>query len=280
MIQQFRPSVVASFSAFYAEMALLDLSAFDLSSVSYWISTGDASHQAHIKKIMKVGHYYKNGSFAEGSCYLDTFGSSEMASALFRILHTPETQHPLRCIGQPFPWVEGAILNEFGEKLKAFTIGKLAVKSPTTTYYWNNSSLTFSSYLSGYFLTGDIAYQDEQGRFYQIDRVTDVSQTLNGLVYSTLTEEIILYHFPEIIDCTVVGLTLAIVVFDGDNSMQNILLSSVNDVLKKYHQAPLENIYQITKSNLPVGATGKVLKRVLREKTFQHSRERANVKTS
>ncbi len=66
--------------------------------------------------------------------------------------------------------------------------------------------LTWRSQVRGYWLTGDLGYQDDAGRFYHLDRITDAIETNNGTFYSVLAEELLMRTCPEVSDCTIVGL--------------------------------------------------------------------------
>ena len=99
-----------------------------------------------------------------------------------------------RCVGRPLDWVDAQILGENGEGLPPNVVGRLGVKAPSvTTGYWNNSLLTFRSRLSGYFLTGDLAYKDLwMNRFHQflVARFKNFCQFFTGAHTSELDMDI------------------------------------------------------------------------------------------
>jgi len=274
-IESFKPSMVVAFPETYVLLHERDLSTYDLSSVQLWFNGGDAAHEPHIKTLIQHGHHFAQGKKAPGSVFIDGLGSSEMGFSLFRNVHTLQTTHYNRCIGTPLEWVDAMVLGENGEKLPPYQVGRLGVKAPSITPgYWNDSLLTARSQLSGYFLTGDLFYRDELGKFYHVDRVPDRIQTEAGTVYSLETEEILLKNFKEIIDCTVVAATstdqsrIAAAVVrlkKGSEREDDVLLTRFNEKLKEAGKNTLGLVRNVHLKDIPLGSTGKVLKRELRE---------------
>ncbi len=278
-IEEFRPSMVVSFPQTYVEMTESNLEAFDLSSVALWFNGGDAAHESHIRALIAHGAHEFNGVKQPGSIFIDGMGSSEMGFSLFRHVHTPRTNHYNRCVGQPLEWVDAQILSESGEKLPAGVVGRLGVKAPSVTSgYWNNSLLTYRSRLSGYFLTGDLAYKDADNRFYHVDRVPDVIRTKGGPVYGLQTEEALLSALPGIADVAVFGQTLddeaawsvpvaRVRVRPGSDLAglaPSALLDRLNAKLRERNLPELAALEISSLEQVPLGTTGKVLKRVLR----------------
>jgi acyl-CoA synthetase (AMP-forming)/AMP-acid ligase II len=154
---------------------------------------------------------------------------------------------------------------------EAGEVGLLGVKGSTVTPgYLSDSERTYRSLLNGYWLSGDLAFRDEADRFYHVDRAVDAIRTAGGMVYSVLTEEILLARLPEISDCVVVaaeraGETCAIaLVHLHDGHGTEGMLARVNEVLAGLGQLPLADVRAADVASIPVGVTGKVLKRRLR----------------
>jgi acyl-coenzyme A synthetase/AMP-(fatty) acid ligase len=278
-IHKVKPTMLVSFPQTYVEMTEQDLDAFDLSSVNLWFNGGDAAHESHIRALIQRGSHLEDGKPVPGSIFIDGMGSSEMGFSLFKNIHTLKTNNYNRCVGKPQDWVDAQILSETGEKLGPDQVGRLAVKAPSVTSgYWNNSLLTYKSRLRGYFLTGDLAYKDEQGRFFHVDRTPDVIKTEKGHVYGLQTEEVLMSQFAGIADCTVFGETpegsrhqIPVThvrvrpnsALSGMNESQ--LLQSFNAVLAGKGMPLLSRVQISQAKTIPLGTTGKVLKRVLRE---------------
>jgi acyl-coenzyme A synthetase/AMP-(fatty) acid ligase len=206
-IERYRPNTIFGFAKVFVDLCRCDLDAYDLSSVARWLSTGDASHEPHIRRLVQYGTHMRDGALCNGSMFLDNLGSSEFAFAMLRNVHAPDTDCYDRCIGKPFRWVEVEVFDDQGDPVPPNVVGRLGVKAPSVTAgYWNDSVMTEKSRIRGYWLTGDLVYRDEQGRYFHVDRTPDKISSAKRDVYSCQTEELIMKHFPEVFDCTVVGI--------------------------------------------------------------------------
>lgn len=273
--EEFQPTMVVAFPETYVNLNDANLDDYDLSSVQLWFNGGDAAHEAHIRKLIAKGHHFVDGKRRQGSLFIDGLGSSEMGFSLFRNVHSQGTENYNRCIGKPLEWVDAAVLGETGEKLPPYRIGRLGVKAPSITPgYWNDSVLTARSQLSGYFLTGDLFYYDEENRFFHVDRVPDAIETKAGKVYSLATEERIMKTFPEVLDVTVVasplseketGAVAIVRLRKGESASAQALLTQFNELLRADGLTELALVMFCEPSEVPLGPTGKVLKRELRE---------------
>lgn len=290
VMKALRPTMVASFPRTFVELATGELPVEAASEVHTWFNTGDAAHYGHIRRLVTLGRrpaglvrpWLLPAENAEqpalqGSQFIDGLGSSEMGMALFGQVTTPETPRNDRCIGKPLGVVEkAAVLDEHGDELPDGAAGLLGVKTPTRTPgYWNDPEMTRRFELSGYWLTGDIARRDSEGRFYHLDRTVDVIETAAGPVYSLPLEEVLLADCAGLVqDCAVVGVP-------GSNGARPVasvrlqpgikdpsegsLLEQLNRALSAAKLPVLGGVLVArTASEFPTGVTGKVLKRALR----------------
>ncbi|GAA4043213.1 class I adenylate-forming enzyme family protein [Streptomyces shaanxiensis] len=295
-VEEFRATTVLAFAGTFGEMATEDLTRRDLSSVQVWFNTGDAAHEAHIRALVRYGSHQKIGRDlrrvrVEGSVFVDGLGSSEAGYSVFHNRHTKDTSAYSRCVGRPISFAEAAVLAEDGSPLPPGRIGRLGLKSPTLTPgYWNDSLTWNRMRLGGYWLTGDLAHQDEDGNFYHLDRAPDAVRTRGGIVFSTRTEELLLAELPELADCTVVGVAPDGVRadWDGDGEGEAYALLQltdedggggdggdgddeawtrrVNSVLAAAGFPPVHRALRMKPDDVAKGATGKVLKRVMRDR--------------
>jgi acyl-coenzyme A synthetase/AMP-(fatty) acid ligase len=287
-IERFRPSTVFAFAGTYGEMAAEDLDKRDMASVEAYYNTGDAAHEAHIRALIAQGSHEEVGRDlvrrrVPGSVFTDGLGSSETGYSIFHNGHTPGGDRFGRCIGKPISFASGAVLGEDGSVLPPGQVGRLGVKSPTLTPgYWNDSLTFHRLRLGGYWLTGDLAYRDENGDFYHLDRVPDAIRTASGLVFSTRTEELLLRELDDLDDCTVVAVAGEGVRadWDGDGLADAYVLlqpapnaagrddeawtTRVNEILAAHGFPALARALPMDAAEVTKGATGKVLKRQLR----------------
>ncbi|MGE4593473.1 MULTISPECIES: class I adenylate-forming enzyme family protein [Alcaligenes] len=269
-VRETRPNVVIAFPKVYVDLCRHTLDKSDFQSVSYWIATGDASHEKHIRKLISLGHHERDGQTVPGSFFVDNLGSSEFAFAIFRNVHSPQSDNYKRCIGKPFPWVDVAVFNEQGQYLQENSVGRLAVKSKSVTQgYWNNHSLTEMNKIDGYWLTGDLVYFDEKRNFYHVDRTNDSLSFNNVEIYSCQIEEAIMAEINEVFEATVImtdnnELVAYIELLDSCAASKDEITERVNQLMRQKNWPALSTI-ELQSANEFIGVTGKKLKRQLRE---------------
>ncbi|MEU7055838.1 class I adenylate-forming enzyme family protein [Streptomyces sp. NPDC046197] len=279
-VQRWKPSCVFGFAATWPQLVAQDLGRYDLDSVQMWWNTGDAAHEAHIRKLVTVGHRVvpERGGVGrlDGATFMDGLGSSEMGHSMFFITHTPETDRYNRCIGKPHAFAEVAVLDDLGLPLPTGRIGELGVKSPTLSPgYWNDSLTTCRTRRSGYFLTGDLVYRDEAGYYYHVDRVVDTVHLEGGRhLHTAQCEEQVLARCPELLDCTVIAVarpdgtvaTDILVSLAAGSRTPDDLDARVRGALDDHVAATVCNVTVVDDEDIPHGPTGKVRKAILRER--------------
>ncbi|MFF4957573.1 class I adenylate-forming enzyme family protein [Streptomyces sp. NPDC001222] len=287
-VEKHRPTIVFGFTHTFAEMAAEDLAGRDLTSVEAYYVSGDAAHLVHIKRLLEKGSHTVTGRdlkphTAPGAIFIDMFGSTEMGYVLFDFAHRAGGQNIGRCIGRPMRFAQAAALSEDGTVLPPGQVGRLGVRSRSLTPgFWNDNVRWHKQWLGGYFLTGDLVYRDGANNFYHLDRTSDAIRTETGVVYSAYTEEMLLGEYPEILDCTVVGMADEGVRFGWEDegvAETHVFLNLVegakapedptawvNAALAKYGLPEMASAVVVDEDTIPVGITGKVLKRIVRDK--------------
>ncbi len=149
-------------------------------------------------------------------------------------------------------------------------IGELLIKGPNVTPgYWKNEKATKESFYKGWLKTGDLAKFDDDGFVFIVDREKDMYISGGENVYPAEVENI-LYQLDEIAELAVIGIPdkkwgetgkLFIVLKENrDLTKEKIIQHCLNNLAK--FKIPSEIAYV---SQLPRNATGKVLKRTLKE---------------
>ncbi len=146
--------------------------------------------------------------------------------------------------------------------------------------YWNNPEETAAAFRNGFFRTGDIGRQDTAGYFYILDRLKDMIVTGGENVYSGEVEAVI-YGHPAVREVAVFGvpdpqwgeLVMACVVLKPDATLitSDDLIAFCRGNLANYK---LPRRVEFSETDLPKSSTGKVLKRMLRER-FWAQQQRA-----
>jgi long-chain acyl-CoA synthetase len=176
-------------------------------------------------------------------------------------------------IGVPWPGTDAAIFSlETGETLPVGGIGELGIKGPQVMKgYWKNEEETKKVLKDGWLLTGDIAYMDEKGYFYIVDRKKDIIIASGFNIYPREIEEV-LYEHPAIMEASVVGVKDSyrgetvkafIVLRDGMTVTEKELNQFMRSKLASF-KVPRK--YEFRKE-LPKTAIGKVLRRQLKKES-------------
>jgi long-chain acyl-CoA synthetase len=108
--------------------------------------------------------------------------------------------------GKPLPGVRIAILDHDGNHLPAREVGEVAIDSPTNMKeYWRKPEATAATLGADNWLrTGDAGYVDADGYLFIYDRVKDMIISGGENVYPAEVENAIFGH-PEVADVAVIG---------------------------------------------------------------------------
>lgn len=269
-VHRHQPKGVMAFAHAYAELASLETLSGTVDSVDYWVNMGDAIHEAHIGAILA-----KRSPDLEPATFYDRFGTTELGWGLVVQPRTLSSERSDRRVGKPDPVAEVAALRADGSRAPVGEVGFFGAKGPSITAgYWNDSDTTYRSKLGGYWLTGDLVYQDVDGNYFVVDRTKDAIETAEGTGYSVLMEEVLLSEISAITDVAVVAgrhgqrvVPVAVIKTVVGGSPAEGLLAEANEVLDKAGH-PRIAVLDVarTADDFPVGVTGKVLKRELRDK--------------
>ncbi|MGM0847313.1 MAG: o-succinylbenzoate--CoA ligase [Bacillota bacterium] len=133
-----------------------------------------------------------------------TYGMTETSSQ-FVTLSPEDSLTRLGSAGKPlFPCELKIVHND--QTVEANVQGEIAVRGPNVTSgYYNREEANKESYEDGWFLTGDIGYQDEGGFLYVLDRRSDLIISGGENVYPAEIESVLTAH-PAVAEAGVIGL--------------------------------------------------------------------------
>jgi len=112
-------------------------------------------------------------------------------------------------IGLPFPNVDSRIVSLDDEVtvLEPDEVGELVIKSPSIMKgYHDMPTETANTLRDGWLYTGDIAYMDEDGYFYIVDRKKEMIKPSGFQVWPREVEEVIAEN-PKVLEVGVAGVT-------------------------------------------------------------------------
>lgn len=202
------------------------------------------------------------------STLLEGYGLSEASPA---VCINPIHQQKAKSVGTALYGYEIKVVDDNLIELPRGEVGDILVKGDNVMLgYLNRPEATDETIIKGWLLTGDMGYIDEEGFLYIVDRKKDLVISKGINIYPRELEEVI-DSFMGIASSAVIGLPDE---KSGEIPIAYIELEegivSINEVeLKKYLRENLAN-YKIPRQihfvdALPKNATGKVLKRELKE---------------
>ncbi|MEM1160633.1 MAG: AMP-binding protein, partial [Pseudomonadota bacterium] len=206
----------------------------------------------------------------KGIAIIQAFGMTETSPAVS--LQTPElARTKVGSAGRCVKHGELKIVREDGTDADLDEVGALWVRGPNITPgYWNRPEANATEFTNGWFNTGDAARLDADGDLWIVDRWKDMYISGGENVYPAEVENT-LFALEGVADGAIVGapdekwgeVGVAFVVCDADAAL------SEDDVIGHFHgkvarfKIPARVVFI---DELPRNATGKVLKRELRER--------------
>ena len=218
------------------------------------------------KTLEAMSKKFKHAKLLEG------YGLSEASPAV--CMNTLKKQKP-GSVGTALYGYEMKIVDDNLVELPLGKIGDIIVKGDNVMQgYLDRPEATDETIVNGWLLTGDMGYMDDEGFLYIVDRKKDLIISKGINIYPREIEEVI-DRFEGISASAVIGICdekndeIPVAYIELDEGVEHI----EETVLKPYLREHLAN-YKIPKyfyhiEALPKNATGKVLKRELKEKLAQ-----------
>jgi fatty-acyl-CoA synthase len=197
------------------------------------------------------------------------FGQSEIAP-LATVLRPEEHEARPDSAGKPVLFVEMCVVNDDMEDVAPGEVGEVVYRSPQLCVgYWDKLAETAEAFAGGWFHSGDLARIDEEGYITIVDRKKDVINTGGVLVASREVEDA-LYSHPAVKEVAVIAtpdpkwieaVTAIVVRKEGTRVEAEDIIRWAKERLAPF-KVP-KNVHFV--EDLPRNASGKILKRKLRE---------------
>jgi len=205
-----------------------------------------------------------------GSELYEHYGVSE-----YQLVIGHGVRHPVKpgSVGKALPGVGVAILDDELRPVATGEIGQFAISTRDPELflgYYNDPQRTEAAIRNGWYLTGDLAYQDSDGYFFIAGRRDDCFKS-RGIFISPTEIENALQKHPAVIEAAVVAepdaeignKIRAVVVLAGGYSPSEELLDAIRDALRS-QIAPYKIPHKIEFGDrLPKSALGKILRAAL-----------------
>lgn len=184
-------------------------------------------------------------------------------------------------MGKPLPGITAAIVDDNAEPLPPLSLGQLALKPGwpgQMSEIWKEPERFSRYFKNGWFITGDIAVEDEEGYFYHQGRNDDLLKTGDNRVIGPFEIEQVLCMHPAVAEAAVIsgggqpGLGVSYLKAYVTLKRQYTASERLNYELRAFLKANLppelmaEELVFI--DELPKTRSGKLLRRVLRTWEF------------
>jgi long-chain acyl-CoA synthetase len=232
--------------------------AYDLSALRFCLSGGAAMPV----EVMYAFNQKYNVTILEG------YGLSETSPVVsFNQLDRPPKPGS---IGRPIWGIEMRCVDAEGRDVPTGELGEIVIRGHNVMKgYYKRPEATAESIKGGWFYSGDIGVKDEDGYFFIRDRVKDMIIRGGYNVYPREVEEV-LYGHPAVVEAAVIGVphpalgeeVKAVVALKPDTTVteQEMIDYCKERLAGQKYPRTVE-----FRDSLPKTATGKILKRALKE---------------
>ena len=201
---------------------------------------------------------------AFGAIVLEGYGLSE-TSPVASCNH-PEMERKAGSIGTPIEGVEMRIVDENDNEVPRGEVGEIVIRGHNIMKgYWAREDATAEALRGGWFHSGDLGREDDDGYFFVVDRKKDMIIRGGYNVYPREVEEL-LYEHPAIREAAVLAVPhpqwgeevgAAVVLEPGAEVAPEEISAWVRERIAAYKYPRV--VWFI--DDLPKGPTGKILKR-------------------
>lgn len=198
------------------------------------------------------------------------YGQTEL-SPLATVLRPEDQLRKLGSAGRACLNVQTQVVDDDDRPLPTGDVGEIVHRSPHTMLgYWNDPAKTAEAFRNGWFHSGDLGYVDEEGYLFVVDRKKDMIKTGGENVASREVEEA-LYQHPAVAEVAVFGIShprwieavvAAVVLKPGADANRETLNAHCRERLAGFKSPK----YLVLVDALPKNASGKILKRELRQR--------------
>lgn len=196
-ISKYRVTTLCAPPTIYRFLIKEDLSRYDLSSLEYCTTAGEALNPEVFKRFKEqTGIEIKEG-----------FGQTETTLV---IATTTWMEPKPGSMGRPSPQYPVDLVDENGNSVSPGEVGEIVLKvepeKPTGLMieYYRSPELTAQAIRDGLYHTGDTAWRDEDGYYYYVGRTDDIIKSSGYRIGPFEVESVIMEH-PAVLECAVTG---------------------------------------------------------------------------
>ncbi|MGI6085824.1 MAG: AMP-binding protein, partial [Acetivibrionales bacterium] len=174
-----------------------DLSKYDLSSIKYCTTAGEALNPEVFNQFKRL----------TGIKLMEGFGQTETTLCLM----TSYWMEPKPgSMGKPSPGYDMDLVDEDGNSVEPGQVGEIVIRldkgipSGLMMEYYRDQERTGQAIHDGLYHTGDTAYKDEDGYFWYVGRTDDIIKSSGYRIGPFEVESVIMEH-QSVLECAVTG---------------------------------------------------------------------------
>ncbi|MGG0174741.1 long-chain-fatty-acid--CoA ligase [Gottfriedia acidiceleris] len=219
--------------------------------------------------------------FGQGFGMTEAIGVAYLSYEDHDLFAKDGNESKLRSCGRGILGVELKVVDENAKPVMPGQIGEIIIRGKNIMKgYWNLPEETAKVLKNGWYHTGDMATVDDDHYLYIVDRKKDMIITGGENVYSREVEEVV-YKHPDVLEVAIIGIpdekwgeaVTAIVVKKANSTlMEQDIIEFIRPRLANYKVPKFVKFID----ELPKTASGKILKRNLREQYWQDSSRMVN----
>lgn len=196
-IQDYHITSLCAPPTIYRFLIREDLSKYDLSSLEYCTTAGEALNSA----------VYDTFKELTGICLMEGFGQTETTLTLGTF---PWMNPKPGSMGVPNPQYDIDLLTPDGRPAEDGEQGQIVIHTdkgkPLGLFkeYYRNPQLTEEAWHEGVYYTGDVAWRDEDGYFWFIGRADDVIKSSGYRIGPFEVESALMTH-KAVVECAITG---------------------------------------------------------------------------
>ncbi|HVZ52011.1 MAG TPA: AMP-binding protein [Pseudolabrys sp.] len=209
------------------------------------------------------------------------YGLTETSGPFASLPFEHHVGEKLLSCGRPMFGGRAKVVDSDGLELPTGEIGEICYQGESLMAgYWARPEATAEAIRDGWFHSGDAGYIDRDGFIFVKDRIKDMIVSGSENVYPAEIEAVLAGH-PDIVECAVIGIPDAkwgetvkavVVARAGSTLTETVLIDWMRDKIAGYKRPRSVDFLD----KLPRNASGKLLKRTLREPYWQGMQRRVN----
>ena len=247
----------------YRMLIKQDLSRFDLSSIEHASTAGEALNPEVFRQFEKH----------TGLKIMEGFGQSESTLIIGNLAGG---SHKIGSMGKPVPLYDVHLLSPEGEEVAVGDSGEVCINISgglpcgLAYAYDGNEQITAETWHDGFYHTGDLAWQDEDGFLWYVGRTDDVIKS-SGYRIGPFEIENVIMELPYVLECGVSAapdeirgqvVKASIVLVKGTEPTEELKREIQNYVKSRTAPYKYPRIVEFHES-LPKTTSGKIIRKLL-----------------